>query len=153
MLCIPQKLSPFSDLLLLFILCPALKCHSLHLYVKILHGQVQCFLVPEASFCLMIQKWTLSLLLALWQIIFIYMRMPLYAYVIFTIRAAFARRVYNFSWYLCFLELLLVGKSDLRSVRIQFRNKALWLKHLFMTWTGFLTYLNFLNSSLAKSHR
>ena len=55
MLCSPQELSPFSDLLL-FILCPELKCHSLHLYVKLLHGQVQCCLIPEASFCLMIQK-------------------------------------------------------------------------------------------------
>lgn len=36
----------------------------------------------------------------------------------FSIRAAFERRACNLSWHLCFLELLLVGQSVLRSGRI-----------------------------------
>lgn len=45
---------------------------------------------------------------------------PLCICLTFSIRAAFERRACNLSLYLCFLELLLVGKSLLRSVRIKF---------------------------------
>lgn len=43
------------------------------------------------------------------------------ACLIFSIRAAFEGRACNVSLYLCFLELLLVGKSVLRSVKIKFK--------------------------------
>lgn len=65
----------------------------------------------------------------------------------FSIRAAFEGRACNLSLYLCFLELLLVGKSVSRSVKIEFKLSSVIKTFIYDLGQVFLTYLNLLRAA------